>query len=76
MGVLGGTLLLGELLGSGGLGLRVQVLNLGLTEDAVLCISSCCWPVYICGGCLHVGVGVGGLVDVGLADDEEDLELG
>jgi hypothetical protein len=27
-------------------------------------------------GSLHVGVGVGGLVDVGLADDEEDLDLG
>jgi len=41
--VLGGTLLLGELLGSGGLGLRVQVLNLGLTEDAALRVSDCCW---------------------------------
>jgi len=39
VGVLGGTLLLGELLGSGSLGLRVQVLNLGLTEDAVICVS-------------------------------------
>jgi hypothetical protein len=76
VGVLGGTLLLGELLGSGGLGLRVQVLNLGLTEDAVLYISNCGWPLDVGGRCLHVGVGVGGLVDVGLADDEEDLELG
>jgi hypothetical protein len=33
-------------------------------------------PLDVCNGCLHVGVGVGGLVDVGLADDEEDLELG
>jgi hypothetical protein len=39
VGVLSGTLLLGELLGSGSLGLRVQVLNLGLTEDAALCVS-------------------------------------
>jgi hypothetical protein len=76
VGVLGGTLLLGELLGSGGLGLRVQVLNLGLTEDAVLCISSYSCPLDVDGVCLHVGVGVGGLVDIGLADDEEDLELG
>lgn len=39
MGVLSGTLLLGELLGGGSLGLRVQVLNLGLTEDAVSRVS-------------------------------------
>lgn len=74
MGVLGGTLLLGELLGSGGLGLRVQVLNLGLTEDAVLRVSDCCWSPDVQSRRLHVGVGVGGLVDVGLADDEEDLD--
>lgn len=30
----------------------------------------------VCDRCLHVGVGVGGLVDVGLADDEEDLGPG
>lgn len=39
VGVLGGTLLLRELLSSGSLGLRVQVLNLGLTEDAVSRVS-------------------------------------
>jgi hypothetical protein len=74
--VLGGTLLLGELLGSGGLGLRVQVLNLGLTEDAVLRVSCCCWSLDVRDRCLHVGVGVGGLVNIGLADDEEDLDPG
>lgn len=31
----------GELLGSLGLGLGVEVLNLGLTEDAVLLVSNC-----------------------------------
>lgn len=31
--------LAGELLGSGGLGGGVKVLNLGLTEDAVLSVS-------------------------------------
>ena len=76
VGVLSGTLLLGELLGSGGLGLRVQVLNLGLTEDAALRVSDCCRSLYVCSQCLHVGVGVGRLVDVGLADDEEDLDPG
>jgi hypothetical protein len=76
VGVLCGTLLLGELLGSGSLGLRVQVLNLGLTEDAVLRISDCCYSLNVYSRCLHVGVGVGGLVNVGLADDEEDLDPG
>ena len=76
VGVLSGTLLLGELLGSGSLGLRVQVLNLGLTEDAVFCVSDCCCSLHVYDRCLHVGVGVGGLVDVGLADDEEDLDPG
>lgn len=27
------------------------------------------------GQCLHVGVAGGGLVDIGLVDDEEDLEV-
>lgn len=75
VGVLSGTLLLGELLGSGSLGLRVQVLNLGLTEDAALrvsCIYLCCR--YMDVGYLHVGVGVGRLVNIGLADNEEDLD--
>lgn len=75
VGVLSGTLLLGELLGSGSLGLRVQVLNLGLTEDAALrvsCIYLCCR--YMDVECLHVGVGVGRLVNIGLADNEEDLD--
>jgi hypothetical protein len=40
--VLGGTLGLGELLGSGLLGLRVEVLNLGLTEQAVISYVSYC----------------------------------
>lgn len=63
---------LSELLGGRSLGLGVQVLDLGLTEDASAgsvhvagCLDSC--------QCSHVGVAGGGLVDIGLVDDEEDL---
>lgn len=67
---------LGELLGGRSLGLRVQVLDLGLTEDAGAgsagCLPSLCAPLR-CGRNSHVGVAGGGLVDIGLVDDEEDL---
>lgn len=70
--VVTGSLGLSELLGSGGLGSGVQVLDLGLTEDAAELLSK----LSNRGGsrnCLHPGVAVGGLVDVGVVDDEEDL---
>lgn len=69
------TLLLGlsQLLGGGRLGLRVQVLDLGLTEDAVRGQRRCL-PLST-GRDSHVGVAGGGLVDVGLVDDEEDLRV-
>lgn len=68
--VLGGS----ELLGSSGLGGGVQVLNLGLTEDAVKEFGSVCGCCRLMvGECLHVGVAVGGLVDLGGVDNEEDL---
>ena len=71
--VVGG--LAGELLGSLGLGLGVEVLNLGLTEDAVLQVSYEFLPSHWVHKSLniHPGVAVGALVDVGLGDDEEDV---
>lgn len=71
--VVGG--LAGELLGSLGLGLGVEVLNLGLTEDAVLQVSYEFLPSHWVHESLniHPGVAVGALVDVGLGDDEEDV---
>lgn len=70
MVMLGGS----ELLGSSSLSRGVQVLDLGLTENTVEGIGS----VYSCcriigGRCLHVGVAVGGLVDLRGVDNEEDL---
>lgn len=73
-GVLTGSLGSGQLLSSGSLSLRVQVLNLGLTEDAGERVSGpfSSYPDkarwYI-----HPGVAVGGAVDIGLVDNEEDL---
>ena len=71
--VVGG--LAGELLGSLGLGLGVEVLNLGLTEDAVLQVSHGFLPSHWVHNLsnIHPGVAVGALVDVGLGDDEEDV---
>ena len=71
--VVGG--LAGELLGSLGLGLGVEVLNLGLTEDAVLEVSHRVLPSHWVPKSLniHPGVAVGALVDVGLGDDEKDV---
>lgn len=56
-------------MGSVGLSLGVQVLNLGLSKDAVssLDVATECVPG---GWCLHVGVGGGGLVDIGVVDNE------
>jgi hypothetical protein len=66
----------GELLGSGGLGGGVEVLDLGLTEDAAGIGQ---YFVSVCGGregSSHVGVAVGRLVHVGVVDHEEDLAGG
>jgi hypothetical protein len=65
--------LVGELLGSSGLGAGVEVLNLGLTEDAVS--RSVWWPAARkkTGKGSHVGVAVGRLVHLGVVDDEQDL---
>lgn len=62
----------GELLGSGGLSLNVEVLNLGLTEDAVpkLAIVRSMSHVQ---SFLHPGVAVRRLVDIWVADDEENV---
>jgi hypothetical protein len=69
--VVGGSLGLRELLGGRRLGLRVQVLDLGLAEDAGA------GSVHILCNCtaasLHPRVTGGRLVDIGLVDDEEDL---
>ena len=75
-GVVTGSLGGSELLGSGGLGLGVQVLNLGLTEDAAKSLVKVsplklnCLP----GFHIHPAVGVGGTVDLGLVDNEENLQ--
>ena len=70
--VVGG--LAGELLGSLGLGLGVEVLNLGLTEDAVHLVSIIHQPGHWSRSSnVHPGVAVGALVDVGLRDDEKDV---
>jgi hypothetical protein len=70
-GVVAGSLGGSELLSGGSLGLGVQVLNLGLTEDArwelVLVSVKVNWFH------IHPAVGVGGAVDLGLVDNEEDL---
>jgi hypothetical protein len=61
-----------ELLGGGSLGLGVQVLNLGLTEDA----RGGQFERSGFEGCrvhIHPAVAVGGAVDLGLVDNEEDL---
>ena len=70
--VVGCGLGLSELLGGGGLSLGVQVLDLGLAEDADAGSASamCCN-----GGVVnsHPGVAGGRLVHVGLVDNKEDL---
>ena len=68
--VVAGGLLRGKLLGSIGLGGGVQVLNLGLAEDAARLLVTQC-GVYLTN--LHVGVAGRRLVDIGLVDNEEDL---
>lgn len=70
--VVGGSLGVGELLSGRGLSLGVQVLNLGLTEDAAT--LSVAGPSIEHGFSIHVGVARGRLVDIGLVDDEENLE--
>lgn len=70
--VLTGSLGLSELLGSGSLGSGVQVLDLGLTEDAASVLLRRL-EHGLSRDCLHPGVAVGGLVDIGVVDDEEDL---
>lgn len=82
LGALGGVVvtgvvvgrLVGELLSSLGLGLGVEVLNLGLTEDAVHLVSIIHQPGHWSRSSnVHPGVAVGALVDVGLRDDEKDV---
>ena len=65
-----GSFLGGKLLGSAGLGRGVQVLDLGLAEDARSCYS-----LVSCGTCAYLHVRVAGwrFVHIRLADDEEDL---
>lgn len=62
-----------QLLGSRGLGLGVEVLDLGLAKDAGTCQSATHDDAgaYI----LHVGVAVGRLVHLRLVDDEQDLQI-
>lgn len=66
-----GVLGLAELVGRVGLSLRVQVLDLGLTKDAVK------RGLEQADGreqsSLHPGVAGGGLVNLGVVDDKEDL---
>lgn len=71
MVVLGG----GELLGGSGLGGGVEVLNLGLTEDAVgdKGQSTVYCRLMRAVSNVHVGVTIGGLVDLGGIDNEENL---
>lgn len=66
---------LGELLRGGGLGRGVEVLDLGLTEDAVGREPRSASLLRSGGrlGCLHVGVAVGRLVDLGAVDNKQDL---
>lgn len=68
----------GQLLGSSLLGRGVQVLNLGLAEDAGgkgLVVGR--HQSYNCsrysGMCLHVAAGAGRAVDLGVVDDEQNL---
>ena len=71
--VVAGSLLCGELLSSIGLRGGVQVLNLSLAEDAAR-LSVTQWR-----GChgenTHVRVAGWRLVDIGLVDDEKNLDL-
>ena len=65
---------LGSELGSGGLlGGSVDVLDLGLTEDAKISISMHYKPHIRGVSCLHPGVARRRLVDIRVVDDEEDL---
>jgi hypothetical protein len=82
LGTLGGVVvagvvvgrLVGELLSSLSLSLGVEVLNLGLTEDAVHRVSIMPPPGHwYSSSNVHPGVAVGALVDVGLRDDEKDV---
>lgn len=61
-----------KLLGGGSLSLGVQILNLGLTEDAVTLVSI--WKLWVVKYVFsHPGVTTRRLVDVGIVNDEEDL---
>jgi hypothetical protein len=63
-----------ELLSGGSLGLGVQVLNLGLTEDArSVSVNVVHIRVTAIGFHIHPAVAVGGTVNLGLVDNEEDL---
>lgn len=64
-----------QLLGSGGLSLGVQVLDLGLTEDAVeMCKLNDRRSSKESVRHIHPGVAGGRAVDIGLVDDEENLQ--
>jgi hypothetical protein len=54
------------------LSLGVQILDLGLTEDAKQSISY--WVPLLFMLDIHVGVAGRRLVDIGVVDDEEDLQ--
>lgn len=70
----GGALLGGELLRGAGLGLRVQVFDFGFAEDAGVGSVGGGTGGGRCMGDLHPGIAVGRSVDVGLVDDEQELE--
>lgn len=67
--------LAGELLGGGSLGAGVEILDLGLTEDAGRGRSAPTPSHLLMTPNLHVGVAVGRLVHLRVVDDEEDLSI-
>lgn len=62
----------GELLSSLSLGLNVEILNLGLTEDTVPALAIVRAIIYDPSR-LHPGVAVGRLVNIRVADNEKDV---
>lgn len=64
----------GKLLGCGSLSLRVEILDLGLSEDTVAVDVNARISRRVKRGGLHVCVAGRGLVDFWAVDDEEDLD--
>lgn len=68
-----------KLLGSGGLGTGVKILDLGLAEDATNASISAYCPWQPPGGASvidsHVGVAVWRLIDFRVVDDKQDLHI-